>query len=71
MVIDADPTPFWIAVPGLLAVSLILLIYSGALRPPDRNQLRRVGDRSPILRYRSNILQFESCPNGADILESD
>jgi len=29
MVIDADPPPFWIAVPGLLAVSLILLIYSG------------------------------------------
>jgi hypothetical protein len=29
MVIDADPTPFWIAVPGLLALSLILLIYSG------------------------------------------
>jgi ABC-type transport system involved in multi-copper enzyme maturation permease subunit len=29
MVIDADPTPFWIAVPGLIAVSLILLIYSG------------------------------------------
>jgi hypothetical protein len=25
MVIDADPTPFWIAVPGLLALSLILL----------------------------------------------
>jgi hypothetical protein len=29
MVIDADPTPFWIAVPGLIAVSLIMLIYSG------------------------------------------
>ena len=29
MVIDADPPPFWIAVPGLLAVSLILLIYAG------------------------------------------
>jgi hypothetical protein len=28
-VIDADPTPFWIAVPGLLALSLILLVYSG------------------------------------------
>ena len=28
MVIDADPTPFWIAVPGLLALSLILLVYS-------------------------------------------
>lgn len=28
MVIDADPTPFWIAVPGLLAVALILLVYS-------------------------------------------
>ncbi len=26
MVIDADPAPFWIAVPGLLALSLILLI---------------------------------------------
>jgi ABC-type transport system involved in multi-copper enzyme maturation permease subunit len=29
IVIDADPSPFWIAVPGLLMVSLILLIYSG------------------------------------------
>jgi len=29
MVIDADPSPFWIAVPGLLMVALILLIYSG------------------------------------------
>jgi ABC-type transport system involved in multi-copper enzyme maturation permease subunit len=29
MVIDSDPTPFWIAVPGLLALSVILLIYSG------------------------------------------
>jgi len=29
MVIEADPTPFWIAVPGLLAVALILLVYSG------------------------------------------
>ena len=29
MVIDADPTPFWIAVPGLLVLSLILLAYSG------------------------------------------
>ena len=29
MVIDADPTPFWIAVPGLLALSVILLIYAG------------------------------------------
>jgi len=28
MVIEADPTPFWIAVPGLLAVTLILLVYS-------------------------------------------
>jgi ABC-type transport system involved in multi-copper enzyme maturation permease subunit len=28
MVVDADPTPFWIAVPGLLAVALILLVYS-------------------------------------------
>ena len=28
MVIDADPTPAWIAVPGLLAVSLIVLIYA-------------------------------------------
>ncbi len=28
MVIDADATPFWIAVPGLLAVALILLAYS-------------------------------------------
>jgi ABC-type transport system involved in multi-copper enzyme maturation permease subunit len=29
MVVDADPTPFWIAVPGLLAVSAVLLIYAG------------------------------------------
>ena len=29
MVIDADPAPFWVAVPGLLAVSLILLVYAG------------------------------------------
>ena len=29
MVIEADPTPFWVAVPGLLAVALILLVYSG------------------------------------------
>jgi len=29
MVVDADPTPFWVAVPGLLAISLILLIYTG------------------------------------------
>jgi ABC-type transport system involved in multi-copper enzyme maturation permease subunit len=29
MVIDADPTPFWIAVPGLLMVTLILLAYAG------------------------------------------
>jgi ABC-type transport system involved in multi-copper enzyme maturation permease subunit len=28
MVVDADPTPFWVAVPGLLMVSLILLVYS-------------------------------------------
>ena len=28
MVIDADPTPVWIAVPGLLAVALILLAYT-------------------------------------------
>jgi ABC-type transport system involved in multi-copper enzyme maturation permease subunit len=29
MVIEADPTPFWIAVPGLLALSAVLLLYSG------------------------------------------
>ncbi len=29
MVIEADPTPFWIAVPGLLLLSGILLAYSG------------------------------------------
>ena len=28
MVVEADPTPFWLAVPGLLAVALILLVYS-------------------------------------------
>ncbi len=28
MVIDADPTPAWIAVPGLLAVSAIVLVYA-------------------------------------------
>ena len=30
MVVDADPTPFWVAVPGLLAIALILLMYSAA-----------------------------------------
>ena len=29
MVVESDPTPLWIAVPGLLAVAAILLIYSG------------------------------------------
>jgi hypothetical protein len=29
MVIEADPTPFWIAVPGLLLLSAIFLAYSG------------------------------------------
>jgi len=29
MVVEADPTPFWIAVPGLLILSVILLVYSG------------------------------------------
>jgi hypothetical protein len=29
MVIEADPTPFWIAVPGLIVLSAILLVYSG------------------------------------------
>jgi ABC-type transport system involved in multi-copper enzyme maturation permease subunit len=28
MVIDTDPTPFWVAVPGLLMVTAILLVYS-------------------------------------------
>ena len=28
MVIESDPTPFWLAVPGLLTVALILLAYS-------------------------------------------
>jgi hypothetical protein len=28
MVTDTDATPFWIAVPGLLAVAAILLVYS-------------------------------------------
>ena len=28
MVIDTDPTPAWVAVPGLLAVTAILLIYA-------------------------------------------
>ena len=28
IVTETDPTPFWIAVPGLLAVALILLVYS-------------------------------------------
>jgi ABC-type transport system involved in multi-copper enzyme maturation permease subunit len=28
MVIDAEPTPVWIAIPGLLAVALLLLAYS-------------------------------------------
>jgi len=29
LVIEADPTPFWLAVPGLLALSLIFLVYAG------------------------------------------
>jgi ABC-type transport system involved in multi-copper enzyme maturation permease subunit len=29
MVIEADPSPFWVAVPGLLMLSLIFLVYSG------------------------------------------
>jgi ABC-type Na+ efflux pump permease subunit len=29
MVIEADPAPFWVAVPGLLALSLIFLVYAG------------------------------------------
>ena len=29
MVVEADPTPFWIAVPGLLVLAAILLAYSG------------------------------------------
>jgi ABC-type transport system involved in multi-copper enzyme maturation permease subunit len=29
MVVEADPTPFWIAVPGLLMLSIILLGYAG------------------------------------------
>ena len=28
MVIDADPTPAWLAVTGLLALTLVLLVYS-------------------------------------------
>jgi len=28
IVIEADPTPFWIAVPGLLMVAAVLLVYS-------------------------------------------
>jgi len=28
MVIDADPAPLWLAVPGLLAVALLLLAYT-------------------------------------------
>jgi ABC-type transport system involved in multi-copper enzyme maturation permease subunit len=28
MVVESDPTPLWIAVPGLLAVAAILLVYS-------------------------------------------
>ncbi len=28
MVIDAEPSPMWVAIPGLLAVAVILLIYS-------------------------------------------
>jgi hypothetical protein len=30
IVVEADPTPFWVAAPGLLAISLVLLIYSAA-----------------------------------------
>jgi len=34
------PHPFWDAVPGLLAVALILLVYSAISAPPVGNQLR-------------------------------
>jgi ABC-type transport system involved in multi-copper enzyme maturation permease subunit len=30
MVVDSDPAPFWVAVLGLVAISLILLMYSAA-----------------------------------------
>ena len=43
MVIDADPTPAWLAVPGLLALSLILLAYTALSARQTRNQLRGVG----------------------------
>lgn len=29
LVVETDPSPFWVAVPGLLALVVILLIYSG------------------------------------------
>ncbi len=47
MVIEADPTPFWIAVPGLLALSVIFLIYSGLSARHTEIQLRRVGSLVP------------------------
>jgi hypothetical protein len=28
LVVETDPTPVWLAIPGLLAVSLLLLIYT-------------------------------------------
>jgi len=27
-VVETDPTPAWLAIPGLIAVSLLLLIYT-------------------------------------------
>ena len=42
MVIEADPTPFWIAVPGLLALSRDSADLLRPLRPPHRDQLRGV-----------------------------
>jgi hypothetical protein len=28
MAVETDPSPFWVAVPGLLTVALILLVYA-------------------------------------------
>ena len=51
MVIDADATPFWIAVPGLLALAADPAGLHRHLRAARRNQLRGVA-RAPVFRER-------------------
>ena len=61
MVIDADPTPFWIAVPGLLVA---VADPAGLLRPlraEHRNQLRRVGAKARLTLGLATGLLLPAC----------